>query len=188
MKVFYSLFFFLIITLSSLSAQSYKYIFIKKDAHPAIKSAAKIIAEKFHISSSHIKEEVKLDNPKSGEIVLDCGNPSESEVQFIGQNPTDIKFDGYLIKFGNGGAMIFGKRPRSLLYAAGDFQWWKNKQGGIYLRQPDFKVRDINLGSTNNVTQLIVNTGANIVFQNIIIYTNNFLQLIIKLIHPIRHR
>ncbi|MGF7230031.1 hypothetical protein [Arachidicoccus sp.] len=167
MKKISVLIYFLVAGFVSLNAQQYNYVVIKKDAHPAIKSAAKIIAEKFQIPLAHIKEVDKIDNPKTGEIVLDCGNPSPSERQFIGQNPAETKFDGYLVRFKNGGAMIIGKRPRSLLYAAGDFNGWKEKHSGIYIRQPDFKIRDVNLGGNDNITQLIVKTGANIVFQNI---------------------
>ncbi|WP_162923668.1 hypothetical protein [Arachidicoccus soli] len=167
MKKYALLLCFFMSALLSVQGQQYKYIVIKKDAHPAIKFAAKVIAEKLHISASHIREASEIDHPKSGMLVLDCGKPTASERQFIGQDPMDIKYDGYLIKFEKGGAMIFGKRPRSLLYAAGDLDWWKDKQSGIYLRQPDFKIRDINLGNKSNIAQLIVNTGANIVFQNI---------------------
>ncbi|TAM94228.1 MAG: hypothetical protein EPN39_18165 [Chitinophagaceae bacterium] len=153
--------------LISLQAQDFHYVILNKNAYPAVKSAAAMLAKKLNIPTGHILFKNKITVPTSGVIELDCGQPSKAQIQFIGQDPRKVNFDGYLIKFNGNSALIFGKRPRSLLYAAGDFYWWKNKRSGLYVRQPDFKVRDINKGSENNMARLIANTGANIVFDNI---------------------
>ncbi|MGH2644190.1 MAG: hypothetical protein ACRDE2_09590, partial [Chitinophagaceae bacterium] len=151
----------------SVKAQKYHYIVVAKNAHPAVKSAAHILAQKLDIPLSHVLEKNSITIPSNEVIALDYGTPSKAQLKFIGSDPRKVKFDGYLIKFNGNSALIFGKRPRSLLYAAGDFYWWKNKHSGVYIRQPDFKIRDINKGSENDMTQLIANTGANIVFDNI---------------------
>lgn len=153
--------------LISLQAQDFHYIILKRDAHPAVKSAAEMLAKKLNIPTDHILFKNKITIPTAGILELDYGQPSKAQIQFIGQDPRKVDFDGYLIKFNGNSALIFGKRPRSLLYAAGDFYWWKNKRSGLYIRQPDFKIRDINKGSENNMAELIANTGANIVFDNI---------------------
>jgi hypothetical protein len=151
----------------NVNAQDFTHILIQKDAHPAMRSAAEILANKLHIPEANILEKNKLSVPTDGTIELTYGKPSKLQLSFIGQDPQKVEFDGYLIKFEGNKALIFGKRPRSLLYAAGDLHWWKDRRSGIYVRQPDFKIRDINKGSENNMAQLIANTGANIVFDNI---------------------
>lgn len=148
-------------------AQSFTHIVLQKGAHPAVRSAADILAKKLNIPQGNIVEEARLKIPEEGTIELAYGKPSKTQRSFIGQDPQKVAFDGYLIKFDGNKALIFGKRPRSLLYAAGDVHWWQTKRSGIYLRRPDFKIRDINKGPENNIAQLLANTGANIVFDNI---------------------
>ncbi|HEX5552354.1 MAG TPA: hypothetical protein VFX43_03820 [Chitinophagaceae bacterium] len=161
----------LLLLLSTLSlavgAQGFHYIILDTRAHPAVKAAAGIMAEKLGIPASHILEKNAPALPEAGQIVLDYGKPSRDQLEFIGQDPRQVDLDGYLIRFAGNKALIFGKRPRSLLYAAGDVYWWKHRRAGVYVRQPDFKLRDINKGSMNNMAELIARTGANIVFQNI---------------------
>jgi len=151
----------------SVSAQHYTYIILKKDAHPAVKSAALLLAAALQIDSSHIVEQNQIGMPLPHQIILDEGVPSPAEERFLQKDPQRIKYDGYVIRFHNQGALIFGKRPRSLLYAAGDVCWWKDIKEGIYVREPDFKIRDINLGNEHNIPLLVARTGANILFQNI---------------------
>src|SRR5699024_3795000 len=143
-------------------AQQYNRIVINKTAHPAVKSAAHILAKKLAIPVSHIIEKDKIKTPTKGEIALTYGTPSKSQLKFIEKDHREVESDGYLIKFKRNSALIFAKRPRSLLYAAGDLDLWKKEQSGIYIRQPDFKIRDINKGAVKNIATLIANSGANI--------------------------
>lgn len=101
-----------------------------------------------------------------GSIVLDYGNPSKAQLKFIGRDPRKVAFDGYLIRFDGNRVLIFGKRPRSLLYAAGDVNWWRNRRSGVYVRQPAFKTRDCSLGSTRDesVAEMVAKLGANAFF------------------------
>ncbi|SFV34614.1 hypothetical protein [Thermoflavifilum thermophilum] len=147
--------------------QQYTYIVLKKHAHPAVKSAAYLLAKALHIDTNNIVEESEISIPSPHQIVLDEGIPSSTEKIFLQKDPQTVQYDGYIIRFHNKGALIFGKRPRSLLYAAGDVCWWKNIKEGVYVRQPAFKIRDINLGNERNIPLLIAQTGANIIFENI---------------------
>jgi len=157
----------LIIAHIAASAQHYTSIILRKNAHPAVKSAAYLLAESLNIDTNHIIEMNQIGVPLPHQIVLDEGIPTPAEAEFLKRNPQHIKYDGYLIRFHDQGALIFGKRPRSLLYAVGDLCWWRNMKEGLYIREPNFKIRDINLGSEHNIPLLIARTGANIVFQNI---------------------
>ena len=148
-------------------AQGFHYLVLNKNAHPAVKTAAALLAKKLHIPPGHILKKNQAGIPKRGEIVLDEGIPSEAQEKFLGRDPRKVAFDGYVIRFRGASALIFGKRPRSLLYAAGDANWWREKRSGIYVRQPDFRIRDINKGAADDIATLIAETGANIVFDNI---------------------
>lgn len=150
----------------ALEAQSFKNIVLRKDAHPAVKSAAEILAENLNIPKENIHLETKVSLPKEGTILLDYGNPSKAQLKFIGQDPEKVEYDGYLIKFDGNRALVFGKRPRSLLYAAGDVNLWKNRSTGVYVRQPAFKIRDCSLGDIRNesVAEKVAMLGANTFF------------------------
>ncbi len=149
-----------------LRAQTYRYIILQKDAHPAVKSAAEILATSLNIPQKNILLKDSISLPEQGTILLDCGNPSEAQLKFIGQDPRKVAYDGYLIKFEGNGALIFGKRPRSLLYAAGDVNWWKSRRSGVYVRQPAFKTRDCSIGDTRDesVAEMVAKLGANAFF------------------------
>jgi len=159
-----------------LKAQNFQYIALQKNAHPAVKSAAKIMARKLNIPENHIIEKRSISIPPKGTIVLDYGKPSRKQLRYIGQDPRKVEYDGYLIKFNGNRALIFGKRPRSLLYAAGDVHWWKNRTSGIYVRQPEFKTRDISLGGghSQSVADQVAELGANAFFVR---FSANFISL-----------
>lgn len=166
-------------TVIPLRAQNFKYIELQKNAHPAVKSAAELLAKSLHIPKSNILLKDRVSTPRNGTIVLDYGNPTSKQLKFIGQDPRKVKYDGYLIKFEGNGALVFGKRPRSLLYAAGDVELWKNRNSGVYVRQPAFKTRDCSMGNTNEtVPELVAKLGANAFFvhanTNFITLKNDF--------------
>ena len=146
-------------------AQNFHYIVLSKKAHPAVRSAANILARKLNIPADHILTKRTVSLPPKGTIELDYGQPSKKQVNFIGRNPESVKYDGYLIKFNGDRALIFGKRPRSLLYAAGDVNLWKNRTSGVYVRQPEFKTRDASLGGQGeSVAELVATLGVNIFY------------------------
>ncbi len=125
-----------------LQAATYQRVLIPADVHPAIQSAAKIIADKLHIP-------VAQGPRQPGDIVLTI-------------DPHAAANDGYKITFQNGIATISGTRPRSLLYAAGDLAQWKDRTTGIYLREPSFAIRTATYESSRTVADYIAELGVNI--------------------------
>jgi hypothetical protein len=123
-------------------AAPYTRIVIAADSHPAIQSAAKILAGRLQIP-------VVQGAPQSGDIVLVT-------------NPKAAASDGYKITFQGGIATITGARPRSLLYAAGDVDKWKNRTTGVYLREPSFAIRTATYDATRTVADYIAELGVNI--------------------------
>lgn len=124
-------------------AAPYTRIVIAADSHPAIQSAAKILAGKLQIP-------VAQGTPQSGDIVLSTA-------------PKAAANDGYKITFQNGIATITGARPRSLLYAAGDLAQWKNRTTGTFLREPSFAIRTATYDASRTVADYIAELGVNIV-------------------------
>jgi hypothetical protein len=132
------------------SQPSYRRIVIPADCHPAVRSAARILAHSLAIPESDIKTVSAPRLPSGGEIVLATaqGSPgSLAQRQALGPDAKPIRHDGYMIVFRGGGALIFGNRPRSLLYAAGDWRLWKERASGTFLREPDFALRNRALAS-----------------------------------------
>jgi hypothetical protein len=130
-----------VVLATSLRAAPYQRIRVPDDPHPAIQSAAKIIAKKLHTA-------IYDGAPQSGDIVL----------------ATDPKAggDGYRIIFQSGVATIIGGRPRSLLYAAGDVDQWKDRTSGTYVRAPSFAIRTATYDSTRSVAEYIAELGVNV--------------------------
>jgi hypothetical protein len=127
---------------ATLEAAAYKRIHVSPDAHPAIQSAAKILAKKLQIP-------VATDTVQSGDIALTT-------------DPKAAAHDGYKITFQNGIAAITGARPRSLLYAAGDLDQWKNRTSGVYLREPAFAIRTASYDASRTVADYIAELGVNV--------------------------
>lgn len=118
---------------------AYRRIFVQESSHPAVRSAAEIIAHKLNLSE--IKTTREMLSPNEGEIVLIDASSASAQSQSFGRELRPVQHDGYAILFRNGGAIIYGARPRSLLYAAGDWRLWKDKTAGEFRREPDFAVR-----------------------------------------------
>jgi hypothetical protein len=144
---------------------NFQKIIIEKNAHPAVRSAAEIMARKLGIPSDSIIELTKVVLPSHGEIVLDYAKASSEQIKFIGSDPQQVKYDGYIARFDTDRALFVGKRPRSLLFAAGDVVWWKNKNSGVYLRQPAFEHRNCNIRE-NDVAELVTYLGTNTLLVN----------------------
>lgn len=86
---------------------TYRAVVVPDSAHPAVKSAARIL------------ERVAVHEGAGGTITL-VVEPAPG--------------DGYHIVFTNRSARIVGNRPRSLLYAAGDYRLWKDRTSGTFRR------------------------------------------------------
>jgi hypothetical protein len=154
------------LTLSlSVHAAGYTKIIIPAGCHPAVQSAAQILAQKLSLPDSAIETNASPGAPNAGEIILTVVPAdwltSSAQATFVGDAPSQIQRDGYVIVFQNGGAMICGARPRSLLYAAGDFALWQDHASGTYVRNPDFAVRTAPYYDSRSVADYVATMGVN---------------------------
>ena len=83
-------------------------------------------------------------------------------------NPTDpgLKFDGYKVERHGQDYVITGTRPRSELYARYDEPQWRNmKAGEVFVRNPAFETRFLNVNTTSRHGQrdFVAATGCNLV-------------------------
>ena len=146
---------------SAVAQTPYRQIIIAEHGHPAIRSAAEIIARKLSIPESNIKTS-SAPMPAKGDIVLLAAPATAEQMRQFGDRAKSISHDGYLILFGNGGALIFGNRPRSLLYAAGDWRLWKDKTSGRFVREPAFAIRSAQYEESRSVAENVAELGVNI--------------------------
>ena len=139
-----------------------KTILFSESDHPALKSAAQIIAEKLNLPNEAIQTSKKADVPVSGQVILTVLPLTENQRKFIGSDLTAIKKDGYFIVFKNGGTLICGNRPRSLLYAAGDVHLWKDRMSGTFIREPSFAIRSVEYHGSMPIPEYVAATGLNL--------------------------
>lgn len=139
-------------------AASYDKIVIPVSCHPAIQSAARILAQELALPDSAIQTAVRPAAPQAGEIIL-LSAPESSHL--VSQD--QIQRDGYVIVFKNGGALIYGARPRSLLYAAGDLPLWRDHGSGTWVRNPDFSIRTAPYYGRESIADYVATMGVNII-------------------------
>ena len=72
-------------------AGTYNHIIIEKDTHPAVKSAAAILAKKLNIAAENIEEKTTVSLPADGEIVMDYGKVDPEQLKFIGKDPQNTR-------------------------------------------------------------------------------------------------
>ena len=130
------------------ASTAYRRILIEKSAHPAIHSAAKILAHNLQLPDRNIESVAKLPSPREGDILLTV-------------DPHAAENDGYRITFENNSAVVAGARPRSLLYAAGDVRLWSENTSGTFLRQPSFGMRIGQYDSNRTVPEYVAELGVN---------------------------
>jgi hypothetical protein len=125
---------------SSLAGAAYHKIVTSQDCPKAIQSAARILAGKMKLSAQDIVTGSDI-TAIEGEVVMTALPLKGQQARSIEAAAKQIKDDGYVIVFKQGGATICGARPRALLYAAADWHLWKDKTDGVYVRYPSFTVR-----------------------------------------------
>ena len=153
---------FLIVS-GTVRAAGYEKIIIPASCHPAMTSAARIIAHNLALPDTAIQSAQQPGAPGAGEILLITAPATAAAAALPGGTPQKIQRDGYAIVFKNGGAAIYGARPRSLLYAAGDANLWKNHASGTWLRNPDFGIRTAPYYGHQSVAEYVATMGINIV-------------------------
>lgn len=150
-----------LVLLSALPVQAqpaYSEIVVARDAHPAIRSAAELMARSLSIPLDRIRAG-RPTAARAGQIVL-------TVLPARGKSPAvlaSIHHDGYAIVFSRGGAVIYGARPRSLLYAAGDVRLWKDRVSGEFVRNPDFAIRSGQYDPSRPVAEFVAELGVNAV-------------------------
>ncbi len=140
----------------------FRRILLPKGSHPAVISAAKIIASKLGLPESAVRMDGSNPMPRKGELVLAATPVSEKQRRFLGAQAAPPKFDGYVIGFRDQGALVAGNRPRSLLYAAGDLDLWRNQQEGAFLREPSFELRVSHGSRGRTIAESVAELGANV--------------------------
>lgn len=156
---------FLILSTPAL-ATSYNRIIVPEACHPAIRSAARIIAKDLGLPESAVHAGANPGVPGKGEIVLTDSTTNAAQANWLGKIPAKIKHDGYAIVFQKGGALIYGVRPRSLLFAAGDVHLWKDRDAGSFVRDPSFAIRTAGYDGDLPVAEYVAKLGVNILTIN----------------------
>ena len=144
------------------AAPKYSRILVPPDCHPAVNSAARLIATELGLPESAIARNTNAALSTPGQVVLTSGAPTAAEQQFLNRYSAQARRDGYCVVVGNGGILIHGARPRSLLYAAGEAEKWKGMETGTLLREPAFATRSGYYRNTRSVTELVAQLGVNV--------------------------
>jgi hypothetical protein len=131
-------------------AERYSGVLVQEGSHPAVQAAAVLMAKKLGLPDGAVQTAAAVSAPQAGQIVLAV------------QTNKGVDHDGYRIEFKNGGAVISGNRPRSLLYAAGDVHLWKDKTGGEFVRRPSFGIRAVELHGSMPMPDYTAATGLNL--------------------------
>jgi hypothetical protein len=134
---------------------AYRKIVIAESAHPAIHSAAEILAQQLGLPPDSIQKESTPASAAPSEIVIQNGPDSVTKV---------LKHDGYVIVFKNGGANIHCVRPRAALYAAGDTRLWRDRGSGEFVRDPAFAIRSTTTyRGTRTLAEHVAAMGVNLI-------------------------
>lgn len=138
-------------------ATRYTRIYIPADAHPAMHSAAGILAGKLGLKEDAIATYKGAAAHRRGSIVFALKDTRGVPVSVSGP----IERDGYAVLAGSDGIIVCGARPRSLLYAAGEPHQWVNRSSGVWVRNPDFALRLSGWRQHLKAAELAASIGAN---------------------------
>ncbi len=135
-------------------------ILISSNSHAAIQSAARILAKKLSLDESSIQTYDGAPKAAAGAIVLALAS--------TGQLPATEtpKQDGYTVIY-TGGTVVYGARPRSLLYAAGEPHHWALPRAEPYRRNPEFSLRNCTWHADYPVADQAAIFGANFFIANL---------------------
>jgi hypothetical protein len=152
----------LLVAIQATAQSTYRQVVIQNGSHPAVRSAAQVIIHKLGMSGDALKTVAHLSLPRRGQIVLLSAPGSRVELEWLGPKGKDLRNDGYMVVFRNGGALIYGARPRSLLYAAGDWRLWKDQSAGTLVQEPDFAIRTGEYDANRPVAEYVAELGVNV--------------------------
>lgn len=157
------LLFLLVFAAGTAGAAGYQSIVVPATCPPAVHSAAEILARQLGLPETAIRSVSDPGTPTPGEMILASAPAAPSETALLGPVPGEIKRDGYAVVFKHGGALVYGVRPRSLLYAAGDVKLWKDRGAGAYVRSPSFAIRAGSFDGHESVAEYVATLGVNLI-------------------------
>lgn len=138
-------------------------IIVPTDSHPALVSAAKLLAQDFSLPDSAIVIAEPPDRLDAGELLLTTNPPTGESAALLGLRAGTLPADGYGIIFTNNIVKIYGQRPRSLLFAAGDVNLWRDLTNGVFLRHPAFAFRSASAPRGLSVAECVAKLGVNVI-------------------------
>ena len=137
-----------------------KWILVPAGAHPAMQSAARILAKKLKLDEAAIQTYDGAPRHTAGAIVFALAKDGKLP-------PTEApKQDGYTVVY-TGGTVVYGARPRSLLYAAGEPDHWVAAKAVPYRRNPEFALRNATWHEDYPVAEQAATFGANFFIANL---------------------
>ncbi len=151
MKFFLRIVVSLAVTGAIRQALAFDRIIVSSEAHPAVRAAAALIAERLALPAGAVQSAAQP-AAAPGTLVLS-----------VVTNQAALRHDGYTATFGAGGATLCGARPRSLLFAAGDVHLWRGRASGTLTRDPAFAIRSAAFKTHRSVAEFVAELGCNIV-------------------------
>jgi hypothetical protein len=139
------------------AAPKFTAILVPAGAHPAVRSAAEMLAKKLGLSAEAIHESVGTDELIKGMISLVLKDAKAVNATLA----SSITRDGYAVLAENGGLIVCGARPRSLLFAAGETHHWLERAQGFWARNPEFAMRFASHHADHSVAEQVAILGAN---------------------------
>jgi hypothetical protein len=140
------------------AAPKYTAILVPAGAHPAVRSAAEMLAKKLGLGEDAVHESSGAASVSKGAIVLAL---KSVVTDGRGALASAITRDGYAVLAQNGGLMVCGARPRSLLFAAGETHHWLERTAGLWARNPEFAMRFAAHHADHSVAEQVAILGAN---------------------------
>jgi hypothetical protein len=146
-------------------AGKFTSILIPKNAHPAVRSAAQILAQKLGLIGTEIRSYSGAAAVRRGAIVFALKDAHGVAASLAGP----IERDGYAVLTQDGGLLVCGARPRSLLFAVGETHHWLNLTGDApngtrtreWTRNPQFAMRFASHHGDTPVADQVSILGAN---------------------------
>ena len=138
-------------------AARFTKLLVPAQAHAAVHSAAEMLAKKLGLHADAIDEYSGAARVQKDAIVL-----ALKETKGVPAAMTaGIMRDGYAVGAEEGGLMVCGARPRSLLFAAGETQHWLSRGVGTWTRNPEFALRFAAHHRERSVAEQVAILGAN---------------------------
>ena len=131
--------------------------------HPAVMSAANLLAKEWHLPEGSVLQKPDSWPLHKGEVLLTTNLPDPTQARELGLNHSTLPNDAFGVVCKDGAWIVFGQRPRSLLFAAGDVDQWEEMTSGAILRKPAFSFRSASVNGHYSVAECVARLGVNII-------------------------